>query len=40
MNKPIMFWKVGDTYYKDYDKALSILSLCKRDLEENGIEND
>jgi len=40
MSKPILFWKVGDTYYTDYDQALSMVGLCNRDLEENGTEAD
>lgn len=38
--KPTLYWKVGNTYYTDYKQALSMVSLCNRDLEENGIEND
>jgi len=40
MIKPVLFWKVGDKYYEDYQEALNILNLCNRDLEENGIEKD
>jgi len=38
--KPILYWKVGNTLTTDYDQALSMVGLCNRDLEENGIEND
>lgn len=38
--KPTLYWKVGNTYYTDYNKALSMVGLCNRDLEQNGIEND
>ena len=38
--KPILYWKVGDNYYEDYNEALSMVALCNRDKEDNGIEND
>ena len=38
--KTILYWKVGDTYYKDYEEAMNIIALCNRDKEDYGIEND
>ena len=38
--KPIMYWKVGDSYYEDYNQALSMIGLCNRDKEDYGIELD
>lgn len=40
INKPVLYWKVGDKYYQDYEEALSMVGLCNRDLQENGIEKD
>ena len=40
INKPVLYWKVGDKYYEDYEEALSMVGLCNRDLQENGIEKD
>jgi hypothetical protein len=38
--KPLMYWKVGNTYTTDYDQALSIIELCNRDKNDYGIERD
>jgi len=40
MLKPKLLWKVKNNYYDTYEEALTMVDICQKDLEENGIERD